>query len=48
MLGQEAQASSTEVQRFVQSAFFMANFFWSILCVKTVEVEVNLWIVIKK
>ena len=27
MLGQGAQAPFTEVQRFVQSAFFMANFF---------------------
>ena len=27
MLGQGAQASSIEVQRFVQSALFMANFF---------------------
>ena len=27
MLGQGAQAPSTEVQRFVQSAFSMANFF---------------------
>ena len=41
MLGQGAQAPSIKVQRFVQSAFFMANFFKSILCVKTGEVEVN-------
>ena len=27
MLGQGAQAPSIEVQQFVQSAFFMANFF---------------------
>ena len=27
MLGQAAQAPFTEVQRFVQSAFSMANFF---------------------
>ena len=27
MLGQEAHAPFTEVQRFVQSAFSMANFF---------------------
>ena len=27
MLGQGAQAPSIEVQRFVQSAFFRANFF---------------------
>ena len=27
MLGQGAQAPSTEVQRFVRSAFSMANFF---------------------
>ena len=32
---------SIEVQWFVQSAFFMANFFLSVLCVKTGEVEVN-------
>ena len=32
MLGQGAQAPSTEVQRFVQSALSMANFFKSILC----------------
>ena len=30
-----------EVQRFVQSAFFMANFLKSILSVKTGEMEVN-------
>ena len=30
-----------EVQRFVQSAFSMASFFKSILCVKTGEVELN-------
>ena len=42
MLGQGAQAPSTEVQRFVQSAFSMANFLKSILSVKTGEVEVNL------
>ena len=41
MLGQGAQALSIEVQRFVQSAFSMANFFLSDLCVKTGEVEVN-------
>ena len=28
MFGQGAQASSTKVQRFVQSAFFMAKFFF--------------------
>ena len=28
MLGQKAQAPSTEVQQFVQSAFSMANFFF--------------------
>ena len=41
MLGQEAQAPSIEVQRLVQSAVSMANFFLSILSVKTGEVEVN-------
>ena len=41
MLGQGAQAPSIEVQRFVQPAFSMANFFESILCVKTGEVVVN-------
>ena len=41
MLGQEALAPSIEVQRFVQSAFFMDNFLKSILNVKTGEVEVN-------
>ena len=41
MLGQGAQAHSIEVQRYVQSAFSVANFFESILCVKTGEVEVN-------
>ena len=41
MLGQGAQAPSIEVQQFVQSAFSMANFFKSILCVKTGEVEMN-------
>ena len=41
MLGQGAQACSIEVQRFVQSVFSMANFFLSVLCVKTGEVEVN-------
>ena len=41
MLGQGAQAPFTEVQRFVQLAFSMANFLQSILCVKTGEVEVN-------
>ena len=41
MLGQGAQALPIEVQRFVQSAFSMANFFVSILCVKAGEVEVN-------
>ena len=45
MLGQGAQAPSTEVQ---QLAFSTANFFKSRLCVKTGEVEVNLWIVIEK
>ena len=39
MLGQGAKAPSIEVKRFVQSAFSMANFFKSILCVKTGEVE---------
>ena len=38
MYGQGAQAPSIEVQRFVQSAISMANFFKSILCVKTGEV----------
>ena len=42
MLGQVAQVPSTKVQRFVQSAFSMANFFFNnILYVKTGEVEVN-------
>ena len=42
MLGQGAHVPSIEVQRFVQSAFSMANFFQKcILCVKTGEVEVN-------
>ena len=41
MLGQEAQAPSIEVQWFAKSAFFVANFFKSILFVKTGEVEVN-------
>ena len=41
MLGQGAQAPSIEVQRLFQSAFSMANFFKSILCVKTSEVDVN-------
>ena len=41
MLGQGAQAPSIEVQCFVQSKFSMANFFKSILCVKTGEVEMN-------
>ena len=31
MLGQGAQTPSTEVQRFVQSAFFMDNFFFKYL-----------------
>ena len=48
MLGQVAQAPSTEVQRFVQSAFSMANFFKSILCVKSAKLEVNLSIVFEK
>ena len=48
MLGQGPQAPFTEIQRFVQSAFSMANFFKSISCVKTGEVEVNLRIVIEK
>ena len=48
MLGQGAQALSIEVQRFVQSAFSVDNFFKSISCVKTGEVEVNYWIVIEK
>ena len=37
-----------EVQRFVQLAFSMANFFKSILCVKTGEVEVNNELLLKK
>ena len=41
MFGQGAQAPSNEVQWFAQSAFFTANFFLSILCVKAGEVEVN-------
>ena len=41
MFGQRAQAPSTEVQWFAQLAFSMANFFKSILGVKTGEVEVN-------
>ena len=41
MLGHGAQAPSIEVQQFVQLAFSMANFFRSILCVKTGEVVVN-------
>ena len=28
MFGQEAQAPSIKIQRFVQSAFFMANYFF--------------------
>ena len=35
-------------QWFVQSAFSMANFFKSILCVKTAELKANYWIVIEK
>ena len=41
MLSQGTQAPSIEVQRFVQSAFSMANFFLNLLRVKTGEVEVN-------
>ena len=41
MFGQGAQALSIEVQWFAQSAFSVANFLKSILCVKTGEVEVN-------
>ena len=41
MFGQEAQAPSIEVQWFAQSAFSVANFFKSILWVKTDEVGVN-------
>ena len=41
MSGQEAQAPSIKAQQFVQSAFFMANFLKSILCVKTGKLEVN-------
>ena len=41
MLDQGAQAPSIEVQRFIQTAFSMANFLKSILRVKTGEVEVN-------
>ena len=48
MFSQGAQTPSIKVQWFVQSAFFMANFFKSILCVKTGELEVNYWIVIEK
>ena len=38
MFGQGAQAPSIEVQSCAQSAFSMADFFLSILCVKTGEV----------
>ena len=48
MLGQGAQAPSIEVQRFVQSAFFMANCLKSIWCVKAGEMEMNQLIVIEK
>ena len=41
MFGEGAQAPSMEVQWFVQPAFSMANFFLSILSVKTGEMEVN-------
>ena len=43
MLGQGAKVPSTEVQRFVQSAFSMAYFFkkYFVRTVKTGEVEVN-------
>ena len=41
MLGQGAQALPIEVQRFVQLAFSMVNFFKSIFCVKTGDVVVN-------
>ena len=37
-----------QVQWFVQSAFSVANFFKSILCVKTGQLEANYWIVIEK
>ena len=47
-LDQGAQAPSIEVQRFVQSVFSMANFFFNILSVKSGEVEVNYRIVIEK
>ena len=42
MFGQGAQVHSIEVQRFVQSAFSIANFLKSISCVKTGEVGVEL------
>ena len=38
MLGQGAQAPSTEVQRFVQSAFFTANFFFKYFARKNWQV----------
>ena len=41
MFGQGAQAPSIEFQWFAQSAFSVADFFKSILCVKTGEVEMN-------
>ena len=41
MFGQEAQAPSIEVQRFVQSASSKAKFFLSIFCVKAGEVGVG-------
>ena len=41
MFGQGAQVLSIKIQWFAQSAFSTANFFLSILCVKTGEVEVN-------
>ena len=41
MLGQGAQAPLIEAQQLVQSAFSMAIFLKSILCVKTGEMEMN-------
>ena len=41
MLGQGAQAPSTEVQRFVQSAFSMANFFKKYFVRKNWRGEIN-------
>ena len=41
MYGQGTQASSIEIQYFVQGAFFLAILKKSILCVKTHVVVVN-------